>query len=105
MRPWLIKVVFSISVVTKNLFVGCAAALLMTGSAVTALPDVQAGEVLVAGNHGNYGHKGNNKNHKNSNGNKKGDKSKGNNGVRDHGKGEGRGNAGQGKGQGNKNKK
>ena len=70
----------------------------MAGSAVTALPNVQAGEVLVAGNHGNHGHKDNNKKHKNSNGNKKGDKSKGNNGVRDHGKGEGRDNAGQGKG-------
>jgi Spy/CpxP family protein refolding chaperone len=44
--------------VTKNLVFGCAAALLMAGSAVTALPDVQAGEVLVAGNHGNHGHKG-----------------------------------------------
>ena len=105
MRPWLIKGVFSISVVTKNLDFGCAAALLMAGSAVTTLPNVQAGEVLVAGNHGNHGHKDKNKKHKNSNGNKKGDKSKGNNGVRDHGKGEGRDNAGQGKGQGNKNKK
>ena len=76
MRPWLSKGVFSKSVVTKNLVFGCAAALLMAGSAVTALPDVQAGEVLVAGNHGNHGHKDNNKNHKNSNGNKKGTKAK-----------------------------
>ena len=89
---------------TKTLVFGCATALLIAGSAVSALPSVQAGDVLVAGNHGN---KGNDKKHKNSN--KKADKSKGNNGVRDHGKGEGRDGAGQGKGQGhinkNKNKK
>ena len=86
---------------TKTLVFGCATALLIAGSAVSALPSVQAGDVLVAGNHGN---KGNDKKHKNSNSNKKADKSKGNNGVRDHGKGEGRDGAGQGKGQGHKNK-
>jgi len=89
--------------VTKNLFFGCAVVLLMAGSAVTALPHVQAGDVLVAGNHSNYGNKDKDKKHQNNN--KKGAKSKGNNGVRDHGKGEGKDNAGQGKGQGHKNKK
>jgi hypothetical protein len=53
----------------------------------------------MAGNHGNK-----NKKH-NNNAYKKGDKSKGNNGVRDHGKGEGKDKAGQGKGQGHNNKK
>ena len=53
----------------------------------------------MAGNHGNK-----NKTH-NNNAYKKGDKSKGNNGVRDHGKGEGKDKAGQGKGQGHNNKK
>ena len=82
--------------VSKHLVVGCAAVLLMAGSAVSAVPTVQASEVLLAGNHGNHGNKDKDKKHKdgkhnnkhNSNGNKKGDKSKGNNGVRDHGKGE-----------------
>ena len=82
---------------TKTLVFGCATALLIAGSAVSALPRVQAGEVLVAGNHSN---KGNDKKHKNNN-------SKENNGVRDHGKGYGKNGAGQGKGKGNgpKNKK
>ena len=95
--------------VSKQLVVGCAAALLMAGSAVFAVPTVQAGEVLLAGNHGSNGNKDKDKKHNNNkpnnNGNKKGDKSKGNNGVRDHGKGEGKDNAGQGKGQGYSNKK
>ena len=90
------------SVMTTKIVFGCAAALLMAGSAVNALPDVQAGDVLVAGNHG---HQDNNSKHKNNKGKNKVLKSKGNNGVRDHGKGEGRDNAGQGKGQGHKNKK
>ena len=92
--------------VSKNLVVGCAAVLLMAGSAVSAVPTVQAGELLIAGNHGNKDKdKKHNNNKHNNNGNKKGDKSKGNNGVRDHGKGEGKDNAGQRKGQGHNNKK
>ena len=87
---------------SKHLVVGCAAVLLMAGSAVSAVPTVQASEVLLAGNHGN---KDKDKKHKDSKHNKKGDKSKGNNGVRDHGKGEGKDKAGQGKGQGHNNKK
>jgi len=89
---------------SKNLVFGCAAVLLMAGSVVTAVPTVQAGDVLIAGNHSNNSNKDHDKKHKN-NGNKQGNKSKGNNGVRDHGQGEGKDNAGQGKGQGHKNKK
>ena len=95
--------------VSKHLVVGCAAVLLMAGSAVSAVPTVQAGEVLSAGNHGNKDkdkkHKDGKHNNNKHNSNKKGDKNKGNNGVRDHGKGEGKDNAGQGKGQGHSNKK
>ena len=84
--------------------------LLMAGSAVSPLPTVQAGEVLIAGNLGNNDkdkkHKDGKHNNKyNSNGNKKGDRNEGSNGVRGHGKGEGRDNAGQGKGQCHSNKK
>ena len=102
--PLLRKDVSSIFVVKKSLVFGFAAVLLIAGSAVSVLPSVQAGDVLIAGNHGNKGNKSNDKKHKNSNSNKKVDKSKGNNGVRDHGKGEGRDGAGQGKGPGHKNK-
>jgi len=104
LRPWLSKGVCSISVVTKKIVFCGAAALLLAGSAMSALPDVHAGEVLVSGNHSNHSNQNKSKSHKN-NGNKKSDKTKGNNGVRDHGKGEGRDNSGQGKGQGHKNKK
>ena len=89
----------------KNLVFGCAAILLIASSAVGVIPAAQAGEVLIAGNHGNHGNKDKDKKHKDSKHNKKGDKSKGNNGVRDHGKGEGKDKAGQGKGQGHNNKK
>ena len=37
---------------TKNFVFGCAAALLMTGSGVTALADVEGLDVLAAGNNG-----------------------------------------------------
>ena len=89
----------------KNLVFGCAAILLIASSAVGVIPAAQAGEVLMAGSHGNHGNKDKDKKHKDSKHNKKGDKSKGNNGVRDHGIGEGKDKAGQGKGQGHNNKK
>ena len=87
---------------SKNRVFGCAAVLLMAVSVVTAVPTVQAGDVLIAGNHSNNSNKDHDKKHK-KNGNKQGNKSKDNNGVRDHGQGEGKNNAGQG--QGHKNKK
>lgn len=99
--------------VPRTLAFACAAVLLLAGSAVTSVIPVQAGEVLIAGNHGNnsnkHKHEDKNKNkgnkHQGDKCEKSDDKSKCNNGVRDHGKGEGREGAGQGKGLGHQNKK
>ena len=93
--------------VPRTLAFACAAALLLAGSVVTSVIPVQAGEVLIAGNHGNHSNKDKDKGNKHQGDkcDKSDDKSKCNNGVRDHGKGEGRKGAGQGKGQGHKNKK
>lgn len=97
----------------RTLAFAFAAALFLAGSAVTSVDPVQAGEVMIAGNHGNKSNKDKHKHEEKNKGNKhqgdkcdkSDDKSKCNNGVRDHGKGEGKEGAGQGKGQGHKNKK
>lgn len=97
--------------VPRTLAFACAAALFFAGSAVNSVTPVQAGEVMIAGNHGNNSNKDKQKNkdkgnkHQGDKCEKSDNKSKCNNGVRDHGKGEGRESAGQGKGQGHKNKK